>query len=158
MRTPPSSPWIIRHSVSVYRTLVRGLGPTSYFRPYGDLTIQLFRQCCQDAYRQRGIPGVLALWLPSFGDAIIQMVIEVLCVRQHISRPRVSVGTVVSALALEYCSAPLGIIRNFISNRAECYLRRCYIAENNNLHLHSTLEYKYRISFANASSEPTNSQ
>src|SRR2546425_7047835 len=114
MRTPPSSPWIIRLSVSVYRTLIRGLGPTSYFRPYGDLTIQLFRECCQDAYRQRGIPGVLALWLPSFRDAIIQMVIEVLCVRQHTSRPDVSVGTVVSALALEYCSAPIGIMRNFM--------------------------------------------
>ena len=112
MRTPPSSPWIIR--LSVYRTLIRGLGPTSYFRPYGDLTIQLFRQCCQDAYRQRGIPGVLALWLPSFRDAIIQMVIAVLCVRQHTSRPDVSVGTVVSALALEYFSAPIVIMRNFL--------------------------------------------
>jgi hypothetical protein len=114
MRTPPSSPWIIRLSVSVYRTLIRGVGPTSYFRLYGDLTIQLFRECCQDAYRQRGIPGVLGLWLPSFRDAVIQMVIEVLCVRQQTSQPHVSVGTVVSALALEYFSAPIGIIRNFM--------------------------------------------
>jgi len=114
MRTPPSSPWIIRLSVSIYRLLIRGLGPTTYFREYGNLTIQLFRECCQDAYRQRGIPGVLALWLPSFRDAIAQMVIEVLCARQHTSQPHVSVGTVVSALALEYFSAPIGIMRNFI--------------------------------------------
>ena len=114
MRTPPSSPWIIRISVSVYRTLIRGVGPTSYFRQYGDLTIQLFRECCQDAYRQRGILGVLGLWFPSFRDAVIQMVIEVLCARQHISQPHVSVGTVVSALALEYFSAPIGIMRNFM--------------------------------------------
>jgi hypothetical protein len=57
---------------------------------------------------------VLALWLPSFGDAISQMVIEVLCEQQHTSRPDVSVGTVVSALALEYFSAPIGIMRNFM--------------------------------------------
>jgi len=114
MRTPPSSPWIIRISVSVYRTLIRGVGPTSYFRQYGDLTIQLFRECCQDAYRQRGILGVLGLWFPSFRDAVIQMVIEVLCARQHTSQPHVSVGTVVSALALEYFSAPIGIMRNFM--------------------------------------------
>ena len=114
MRTSSSSPWIIRLSVSVYRTLIRGLGPTSYFRPYGDLSIQLFRECCQDAYRQRGIPGVLGLWWPSFRDAVIQMVIEVLCVRQQTSQPHVSVGTVVSALALEYFSAPIGIMRNFM--------------------------------------------
>jgi hypothetical protein len=114
MRTPPSSPWIIRLSVSIYRLLIRGLGPTTYFWEYGNLTIHLFRECCQDAYRQRGILGVLALWLPSFRDAIIQMVIEVLCARQHTSQPHVSVGTVVSALALEYFSAPIGIMRNFI--------------------------------------------
>ena len=107
MPTPPSSPWIIGLTVSLNRTLIRGLGPTSYFRPYGDLTIQLFRQCCQDAYRQRGIPGVLALWLPSFGDAISQMVIEVLCVRQHTSRPDVSVGTVVSAASYTTFPFPL---------------------------------------------------
>jgi hypothetical protein len=55
MRTPPSAPWIVRLSVSVYREIIHDVGPTSYFRPYGDLTIQLFRECCQDAYRQRGI-------------------------------------------------------------------------------------------------------
>src|SRR6266571_6442211 len=42
------------------------------------------------------------------------MVREVLCVRQQTSQPHVSVATVVSALALEYLSAPIGIIRNFM--------------------------------------------
>jgi hypothetical protein len=42
------------------------------------------------------------------------MVIEVLCVRQHTSRPHISVGTVASAVALEYFSAPIGIMRNFM--------------------------------------------
>ena len=114
MRTPPSSPWIIRLSVSIYRLLIRGLGPTSYLRQYGDLTIGLFRESCQDAYRQRGTLGVLGLWLPSFRDAVSQMMIEVLCVRQQTSQPHISVATVLPALALEYGSAPIGIMRNFI--------------------------------------------
>jgi hypothetical protein len=112
MQSPPSSLWIIRLSVSLYRLLLRGLGPTTYFRQYGDPTIQLFRECCQDAHRQRGTLGVLGLWLPSFRDAVSQMVMEVLCVRQHTSQPHISAGTVIPALALEYGSAPIGIVRN----------------------------------------------
>jgi hypothetical protein len=100
--------------VRIYRSLIRGVGPTTYFRQYGNLTIQLFRECCQDAYHQRGTLGVLGLWFPSFRDAVTQMVIEVLCARQHTSHPYVSVGTVVSTLALEYFSAPIGIMRNFM--------------------------------------------
>src|SRR5215469_13076385 len=114
MQTPPSSPWIIRLSVSIYRLLIRGLGPTSYLRQYGDLTVQLFRESCQDAYRQRGTLGVLGLWLPSLRDAASQMVLEVLCIRQQTSQPRVSARTVLPALALAYGSAPIGNIRNFI--------------------------------------------
>src|SRR2546425_8250851 len=142
MRTPPSSPWMIRLSVSVYRTLIRGVGPPSYFRQYGDLTIQLFRECCQDAYRQRGIPGVLGLWFPSFRDAVAQMVIEVLCVRQYTSQPHVSVGTVVSAFALEYFSAPIGIMRNFmwrlVLKRAE---QRSWLKYPTNMRLERQLHH-----------------
>jgi hypothetical protein len=112
MQTPPTSPWIIRLSVSIYRLLIRGLGPTSYIRHYGNLTIQLFRETCQDAYRQRGTFGVLSLWLPSFRDAVSQMVIEVVCVQQGSSQPRVSVATVIPALTLEYFNAPITIVRN----------------------------------------------
>src|SRR5215469_3815521 len=114
MRTPPSSPWIIRLSVSIYRLLIRGLGPTSYIRQYGGLTIGLFRENCQNAYRRRGTLGVLGLWSPSFRDAVSQMVIEVLCVQQQTSQPHVSAATVIPALALEYFSAPITIMRNFI--------------------------------------------
>jgi len=142
MQTPPSSPWIIRLSVSIYRLLIRGLGPTSYLRQYGELTIQLFRQSCQDAYRQRGTLGVLGLWLPSFRDAVSQMVLEVLSVHQNTSQPHVSVATVLPALALEYFSAPIGIVRNglwrLVFKRAE---ERSWLSYPANLHFEQQLHH-----------------
>lgn len=142
MHTPTSSPWIIRLSVSIYRLLIRGLGPTSYLRQYGDLTIGLFRESCQDAYRQRGTLGVLGLWMPSFRDAVSQMVIEVLCVQQHTSQPRISVATVLPALALEYGSAPIGIVRNalwrLVFRRAE---QRSWLKDPTNLRFEQQLHH-----------------
>lgn len=114
MRTQPSPPWIVRLSVRIYCGLLRGTGPSNYFHEYGDLTLQLFRECCLDAYRERGPLGVLRLWLPSFSDAIAQMVLEFLCQQQYTSLPRVSVGTVVSALALEWFSAPTDFVRSLM--------------------------------------------
>ena len=114
MRTQPSSPWIVRLSVRLYRGLLRGTGPTDYFHEYGDLTVQLFRECCLETYQERGTLGVLGLWLPSFGDAIAQMVLEFLCQRQYTSQPSVSVGTVVSTLTLEWFSAPTDFVRRLM--------------------------------------------
>ena len=73
MRTP--SPWIIRCSVRVYSWLLC-LGPHTYRYEYAAHTLQLFRECCQEAYREHGISGVLALWLPLFSDVVIQMLAE----------------------------------------------------------------------------------
>ncbi|HEY7419426.1 MAG TPA: hypothetical protein VH593_29865, partial [Ktedonobacteraceae bacterium] len=114
MHTQPSHPWIVRLSARIYRGLLRGTGPSNYFHEYGHLTLQLFRECCLDAYRERGPLGVLSLWLPSFSDAIAQMVLEFLCQRQYTSQPRVSVGTVISTLALEWFSAPTDFVRSLI--------------------------------------------
>ena len=93
MRTPSSSPWIIRCSVRLYCWLLC-LGPNAYRRQYTDRTLQLFRECCQDAYCQRGIPGVLGLWLPLFSDVVTQMLAEQLSEFQYASELQVSVETV----------------------------------------------------------------
>src|SRR6266849_2545058 len=93
MRTPSSSPWIIRCSVHLYRWLLC-LGSHTYRRQYADRTLQLFRECCQDAYRQRGIPGVLGLWFPLFSDVVTQMLAEQLSELQHASELKVSVEIV----------------------------------------------------------------
>lgn len=146
MRTSSPSPWIIRLSVSIYRSLLRSIGPTSYFRPYGDLTIQLFRECCQDAYQKHGTIGVLSLWLPSFSDLIVQMVLEVLCERQHTSRPHISVKTVVSALAVEYFSAPIENMRRFIYRLRWPFIlkraqRQAWLMYPTNMHFEQQLEH-----------------
>ena len=75
MRRHLPLPWIIRCSMRLYRWLLC-LGPASYRRQYGDLTLQLFQACCWDAYRRQGIRGVLGLWLPLLSDGVAQMVAE----------------------------------------------------------------------------------
>jgi hypothetical protein len=64
MQTSPPSPWIIRLSIFLYRCFLR-LGPVEYRCEYGELTIQLFQECCRDAYEQQGIPGILGLLVAS---------------------------------------------------------------------------------------------
>ncbi len=93
MRTSPSSPWIVRCSVQLYRWLLC-LGSQSYRRQYADRTLQLFRECCQDAYREHGTRGVLSLWPALFSDVVVQMLGEHLSELQRASQLRVSVETV----------------------------------------------------------------
>src|SRR5690349_9565025 len=73
MRYPSS--WIISLSVRLYRWLLI-IGPAAFRNEYGELTVQVFRECCHDAYQQRGIWGVIGLWPSMFADAIIGMLAE----------------------------------------------------------------------------------
>jgi hypothetical protein len=95
MRAQEPLPWIIRCSMRPYRWLLC-LGPASYRRQYGDLTLQLFEACCWDAYRRRGTRGVLSLWLPLLSDGVVQMVAEQFSELQRATRLPVSVETVSS--------------------------------------------------------------
>jgi hypothetical protein len=78
MRTP----WIITLSLRLYRWFF-SMGPTVYRAEYEESTIQVFRQCCRDAYQRRGTPGVLLLWLPMFGEVIFGMVAEHFAALRH---------------------------------------------------------------------------
>ncbi|HLG76638.1 MAG TPA: hypothetical protein VKX46_09490 [Ktedonobacteraceae bacterium] len=80
------APWIIAFSVYVYRGLLC-LGPAEFRREYGEPALQVFRQCCRDAYRQRGIAGVVRLWLPYFWDAFAGMLAEQQAVQLRQSWP-----------------------------------------------------------------------
>src|SRR5215469_3597161 len=93
MRAQGPLPWIISCSIRLYRWLLR-LGPESYRRQYGDLTLQLFQACCWDAYRRRGTRGVLLLWLPLLSDGVAQMLAEQFSERQRATRLSVSNETV----------------------------------------------------------------
>src|SRR5262249_35180955 len=98
MRARESLPWIIRCSMRLYRWLVC-LGPDSYRRQYGDVTLQLFQACCWDAYRRRGTRGVLSLWLPLFSDVVAQMLAEQFSELQRAPKLTVSVETVSSCVS-----------------------------------------------------------
>jgi hypothetical protein len=62
------TPWIIICSLSLYRWLL-SLGPREFYDEYAEPTLQVFRQCCLDAYRERGPYGVLQLWPATGIDA-----------------------------------------------------------------------------------------
>ncbi len=70
-----SLPRIIALSIRIYRWLLL-LGPVEFRREYGEQAIQVFRQCCRDAYRSRGTFGVISLWPATFSEAIIEMTAE----------------------------------------------------------------------------------
>jgi hypothetical protein len=59
----------------LYRWLF-SMGPISYRAEYEEPTMQVFRQCCRDAYRRKGTVGVLLLWLPMFSEVIFGMTAE----------------------------------------------------------------------------------
>ena len=62
-------PWIITCSLLFYRWLLT-LAPDEFSEQYADPALQVFHQCCWDAYREHGTRGVLHLWLPTFTDAL----------------------------------------------------------------------------------------
>jgi hypothetical protein len=66
---------IVELSEKVYRRLMRAY-PKSHRREYGELMTQLFRDQCQDAWRRRGVLGVLAHWRRSLADLGRNSVIE----------------------------------------------------------------------------------
>lgn len=68
-------PKIVSLSVHIYRWLM-SVGPTEFRREYREPLVQVFRQCCLDAYAQRGTMGVLGQWLPMFSELIIGMLAE----------------------------------------------------------------------------------
>ena len=69
--SPPRQPLRLPRSVAatlrMYRLLL-GFFPRAFRADYGADVLQVFRQCCDDAYRERGAAGVLRLWLPAIAD------------------------------------------------------------------------------------------
>lgn len=92
-----STPWVIVFSLWWYRWLLT-LAPESFAREYTEPALQVFRQCCQDAYRQQGFCGVLCLWFPTFMDALVGILAEQGTVLRQVLRPR-RVWPLVLALA-----------------------------------------------------------
>jgi hypothetical protein len=58
-----------------YRLLLRAY-PADHRRAYGKLMAQLFRDLCKDAYAQRGVLGLIGLWLYTLADTFANAFIE----------------------------------------------------------------------------------
>ncbi|HEY6540473.1 MAG TPA: hypothetical protein VIZ18_06025 [Ktedonobacteraceae bacterium] len=76
MNTSPT-PKIISFSITLYRWLLN-MGPAEFRREYATSTLQVFRQCCRDAYRQKGAFGVICQWPALFGEAVKGLLAEYL--------------------------------------------------------------------------------
>ena len=50
--------------------------PSHFREEYGHHMAEVFRDCCRDAQRQHGTPGVIGLWLPTLGDLAATAVVE----------------------------------------------------------------------------------
>lgn len=76
MNTFPT-PKIIALSIELYRWLLN-MGPTEFREEYATPMLQVFHQCCRDAYRQKGAFGVICQWPRLFGEAVIGLLAEYL--------------------------------------------------------------------------------
>lgn len=80
-------PWIILCSLLCYRWLLT-FAPDEFAGEYTEPALQVFRQCCQDAYRERGMWGVLCLWPSTFTDVLSGVLAEQLITLRRVLCPR----------------------------------------------------------------------
>jgi hypothetical protein len=90
-------PWMITCSLLLYRWLLT-MAPDEFSDAYTGPALQVFRQCCWDAYQERGTCGVLRLWLPTFADALCGILAEQGAVFRQVFSPRL-VWPIVLALS-----------------------------------------------------------
>ena len=69
MKSNPIENPIIAISVRVYQVLLVAY-PTRFRREYGPHMLQVFRDCCLRAFRQRGTSGMLKLWAITLFDLL----------------------------------------------------------------------------------------
>lgn len=81
------TPRVVALSLLLYRWLLR-LGPDEFYDEYACEALQVFRQCCLDAYQQQHVAGVLRLWPAMFGDTLTGMFAEQFGTLRRILRPR----------------------------------------------------------------------
>jgi len=55
--------------------------PVAFRQEYGEAMLQLFRDAARDAYRQRGLHGLVAVWLRTLADFTVSVI------RQHQDKP-----------------------------------------------------------------------
>lgn len=121
-------PRIIACSLLLYRWLL-SLAPDEFSDEYAAPALQLFRQCCWDAYREQGTRGVLSLWLPTFSDAFQGILAEQSITFRQIFRPRLGwlVALALSCVLFPFywlsrAWIPFGYLFNFIFATPQAYI------------------------------------
>ncbi|HTU19117.1 MAG TPA: hypothetical protein VMG10_13740 [Gemmataceae bacterium] len=71
---------LINLSVDFYRLLVAAY-PAPFRNEYGEAMVQLFRDSAREAYRRRGLLGLLAVWLRTLRDFTVSVI------QQHRDKP-----------------------------------------------------------------------
>ncbi len=95
---PSRTPRSVAATLHVYRLLL-GLYPRAFRVGYGADVLQVFRQCCGDAYRERGPLGVARLWLPAIVDLFLGAVADYYCLvveawRRNMATDRVRLSAI----------------------------------------------------------------
>ncbi len=95
---PSRTPGSVAATLHVYRLLL-GLYPRAFRVGYGADVLQVFRQCCGDAYRERGPLGVARLWLPAIVDLFVGAVADYYCLvveawRRNMATDRVRLSAI----------------------------------------------------------------
>ncbi|MGH2505860.1 MAG: hypothetical protein ACRDHZ_00335 [Ktedonobacteraceae bacterium] len=122
------TPWIITCSLLCYRWLLI-LAPDEFSGEYTEPALQVFRQCCYDAYREHGPYGVLHLWLPTFTDALHGILAEQAITLKQILCPRLvwPVGLALSCVLFPFywlsrAWVPFGYIFHLIFATPQAYI------------------------------------
>ncbi|HLI68570.1 MAG TPA: hypothetical protein VKV19_02315 [Ktedonobacteraceae bacterium] len=120
-------PWIITCSLLLYRWLL-ALAPDEFSGEYAGPALQVFRQCCWDAYRECGARGVLRLWLPTFADALRGILAEQSTTLKRVLHPRLAWPVVLALICvlfpfywLSRMWVPFGHLFNFIFATPQAY-------------------------------------
>jgi hypothetical protein len=95
---PSRTPRSVAATLHVYRLLL-GLYPRAFRADYGADVLQVFRQCCGDAYRERGPVGVARLWLPAIVDLFVGGAADYYCLvveawRRNMATDRVRLSAI----------------------------------------------------------------
>lgn len=75
MMVQPTTPRPLAFSLRLYRALLRAY-PPAFRREHGAAMVQLFRDGCRDAYRERGGAGLFVVWRHTLGDLCVSALRE----------------------------------------------------------------------------------
>jgi hypothetical protein len=96
-------PWSVAATLRIYRLLL-GFYPRGFRVAYEADVLQVFRQCCSDAHRERGAAGVMRLWLPAVADLFIGAVADYCCLVVEAWRRSMSMDRVRSSAITVFCA------------------------------------------------------